>query len=130
MQKIYARILSNIIVSFMAEKGPELVIHCLSMAFENLLGSSGTRVLQFHLGRKLGKNMYEVFYEDPRRFYEALEKFLGSGARPLMKLVVSWLIQNKLINNLDAEEFVGLLIEGGEKARHELINSFNSSKGV
>jgi len=88
----------------------------LSRAFESLLGSAGVRVLRFHVERRLGQDMYDVFYEDPGKFYRALSDFFGAGAEPLMRLIARWLNENGYMENLNPDEFVSLLKKGGEEA--------------
>ena len=101
----------------------------LSKALKSLLGGSGLRAFRFHIERRLGKDMYEAFYEDPHRFYEAVKSFLGTGADAVICLTFSWLIQNGCLNatELTPEDFVKLLKEGGEEARNTIISSFSGA---
>jgi len=92
----------------------------LSNAFNSLLGSAGVRVLKFHVERRLGQDMYDVFYEDPGKFYKALIGFFGAGAKPLMRLIARWLKENGYMENLDPDEFIKLL-EKGDKEAVEII---------
>ena len=71
-------------------------------------------------------NMYQAFYEDPRKFYEAMEDFLGEGAEALMRLTIAWLIQNGYLKavNLEPDDFLKLLREGGETAKIMIRSSF------
>jgi len=84
------------------------------------LGSAGVRVLKFHVERRLGQDMYDVFYEDPGKFYKALIGFFGAGAKPLMRLIARWLKENGYMENLDPDEFIKLL-EKGDKEAVEII---------
>ena len=104
----------------------------LSRAFEVILGSNGLYVLKFHLERRLGADMYGVFYENPHRFYKALEDFLGGGADALMRLTFAWLIQNEHLNpmNLKPEDFVKLLKEGGETAKIIIRSAFKGKSEI
>jgi hypothetical protein len=68
--------------------------------------------------------MYDVFYEDPGRFYRALSDFLGGGAEALMLLVARWLSENGYMENLDPDEFIRLLKMGGEEAAQMIRRSF------
>jgi len=99
----------------------------LSRAFESLLGSNGVRVLRFHVEQRLGRDMYEVFCEDPGRFYRALSDIFGMGAEPLMRLIARWLNEKGYMDNLDPNEFVRLLKKGGEEAVQMLRRSFKLS---
>jgi hypothetical protein len=96
----------------------------LSKAFESLLGSNGVRVLRFHVERRLGQDMYDVFCEDPSRFYRALSDLFGIGADPLMRLIARWLSDNGYMDDLDANEFVKLVKEGSKEAIQILRRSF------
>jgi len=71
-------------------------------------------------------DMYEAFYEDPRRFYRAVEEVLGGGAEVLMRVTLLWLIQNGYLNATEREldDFLKLLKEGREEARNIIISSF------
>jgi len=89
----------------------------LPKAFESLLGPNGAKVLRFHVERKLGQDMYDVFYKDPGRFYRALSDLFGIGAESLMRLVARWLNENGYLKGLDANEFVKLLKKGGEEVQ-------------
>jgi len=59
----------------------------LSEAFESILGSNGAKALRFHVERRLGRDMYDVFYEDPGKFYRALSDSFGRGAESIMLIV-------------------------------------------
>ena len=99
----------------------------LSRAFESLLGSNGVRVLRFHVERRLGRDIYDVFYEDPGKFYKALSDFLGAGAEPLMRLIARWLNENGYMGDLDPDEFIELLKRGGEGAAQMIRRAIKPS---
>jgi len=99
----------------------------LSRAFESLLGSNGVRVLRFHVERRLGRDMYDVFYEDTVKFYKALSEFFGAGAEPLMRLVARWLNENGYMEGLDPDEFIELLKRGGEGAAQMIRRAIKPS---
>jgi len=67
----------------------------LSRAFESLLGSNGVRVLRFHVERRLSRDMYDVFYEDPVKFYKALSEFFGAGAGDVIDPLCHLGLENK-----------------------------------
>jgi hypothetical protein len=52
----------------------EVLRSILSKAFESILGSSGAMALRFHVERRLGRDMYDVFCEDRERFHLFYEK--------------------------------------------------------
>ncbi|MCD6420862.1 MAG: hypothetical protein J7L17_00430 [Thaumarchaeota archaeon] len=56
---------------------PELVKKALRDAIRSVLGVGGSRVLELRLGRMLGRDPYDAFYENPRLFCEALRSFFG-----------------------------------------------------
>ena len=115
------------------EELKNVIRYSLSKAFESLLGGNGLYVLRFHVERRLDMDMYEAFYEDPHKFYKAVEDFLGEGAEALMRLIIAWLIQNGYLEvaNLTADNFMKLLKEGGEMAKIMIRSSFRGeSKGV
>ena len=98
----------------------------LSRAFEVILGSNGLYVLKFHLERRLGADMYGVFYENPHRFYKALEDFLGGGADALTRLIFTWLIENGYLENegLTVDDYVRLLKKSEDKSRNLIVSFF------
>ena len=91
------------------------------------MGSAGVRVLRFHVERRLGRDMYDVFYEDPGKFYKALSEFFGAGAEPLMRLVARWLNENGYMEGLDPNEFIEILKRGGEGAAQMLRRAIKPS---
>lgn len=80
------------------------------------LGSSCNVVIAFHLKQKFGKDPYEVFAEDPRSFYKALEEIFGAGAESMISLVGTFLIK-KYGMTCTADEFVKLVVSGDEPAK-------------
>ena len=91
------------------------------------MGSNGVRVLRFHVERRLGRDMYDVFSEDPGKFYKALSDFLGAGAEPLMRLIARWLNENGSMENLNPDEFVSQLKMGGEGAAQMIRRAIKPS---
>jgi hypothetical protein len=100
--------------------GGEVFKLFISRAFESLLGPTSVMALRFHVERRLGRDMYEVFYEDPGRFYKVLRELLGSGAEMLMRLVARWLNENGYMEGLDPDKFIELLEKGGEEAAERM----------
>lgn len=100
----------------------------ISKAFESVLGPKNVMALRFHVERRLGRDMFDVFYDDPSRFYNALSDFLGIGAKPLMRLIAQWLNENGYLENLDPDEFVRLLERGDYEAVEIIKRSFNISQ--
>ena len=98
----------------------------LSEALKDLLGL-GAIVLELYLSRRLGGNMYEIFFENPHRFYLELKNLFGAGAEHLLRNIVDWLIRKNRISGLDADEFIKLLKEDREDSRKMLLEAFKNS---
>lgn len=73
-------------------------------------------VIEFHLKQKFGKDPYEVFVEDPKSFYEALEEIFGAGAESMISLVGTFLTK-KCGVTCTAAEFVNSVVNGDEPAK-------------
>ena len=85
-------------------------------------------VIEFHLKQKFGKDPYEVFVEDPRSFYEALEEIFGAGAESMISLVGTFLTKKYGVT-CTAAEFVNLVVNGDEPAKRavkEILTSIAS----
>ncbi|MCS7125336.1 MAG: hypothetical protein NZ929_00255 [Aigarchaeota archaeon] len=100
------------------------VKNTLIYGIASLLGPSGLTALEHHLNRKLGRDMYEVFYYSPNVFYNALRSFLGSGADAILKIVVSKLIDEGRITGITPKEFLELISKDDESFRRKLLRSF------
>ncbi|MEM3479187.1 MAG: hypothetical protein QXV74_04000, partial [Candidatus Bathyarchaeia archaeon] len=55
--------------------------------FYSSLGESASEAALFFLRRGLGRDPFEVFWEDPGAFYRELERVFGVGAKVLIKLL-------------------------------------------
>jgi hypothetical protein len=106
----------------------EVLRSILSKAFESILGSSGAMALRFHVERRLGRDMYDVFCEDPGKFYRALNDCFGRGAESIMLIVARWLSGNGYVDNLRPDEFIKLLQRGGEEAAQIIRRSFKLAR--
>ena len=89
-----------------------------------MLGPNGLRSLRYHLERKLGENMYDVFYDNPCRFYRGLKGFLGFGAEPLMRLIARRLIEEGYIQGLTPRKLLELLNNCDESSEAVIRSSF------
>lgn len=96
---------------------------CLADVMSSLLGNSGLSVLEYHLNRKLGGDMYEAFYESPHAFYLALKSFFGSGADAILNIVAKKLWENGKIAGLSPKEFVELMKQDKESNRQKILDS-------
>ncbi len=83
------------------------------------LGPTCNTVITFHLKQKFGKDPCEVFLEDPRAFYTALEEIFGAGAQSIINLVATFLI-DKYGMTYNAEEFVNLMVKGDKSSKSKL----------
>ncbi len=106
-----------------------LIRQALHFALVSLLGEQSLKVLEFHLNRVLGGNLYDVFYDDPRRFYEAVKSFFGSGADSVIELVASKLLEDGYLDANGPQEFLELVIKGDEESKRRLRNMFKLSGG-
>jgi hypothetical protein len=88
-------------------------------AITTALGSSCSVVIEFHLKQKFGKDPYEVFLEDPKSFYEALEEIFEAGAESMISLVGTFLVKKYGIT-CEATEFLNLVVNGDEPAKRAL----------
>ncbi|MEM2728715.1 MAG: hypothetical protein QXF59_06570 [Candidatus Bathyarchaeia archaeon] len=90
--------------------------------FYSSLGESASEAALFFLRRGLGRDPFEVFWEDPGAFYRELERVFGVGAKVLIKLLVSR-INSEFGLNMSSERFVELMQRGDESSVEE-IRSF------
>jgi len=100
------------------------VAHVLRSAFKSLLGESGLTVLEFHLRKRLQGDIYEVFYENPHGFYQALGDFLGPGVDAILRIIAQKLIESGHLEASSPGEFVEVLKNPGEGGRRMLWKMF------
>ncbi|MEN2975221.1 MAG: hypothetical protein ABDH32_06570 [Candidatus Caldarchaeales archaeon] len=100
------------------------VKNTLIYGIASLLGPSGLTALEYHLNKKLGRDMYEVFYNSPFIFYNALKNFLGTGADAILRIVATKLISEGRIVGITPKEFIELMSKDGEPFRIKLLKSF------
>ncbi|MEM3955633.1 MAG: hypothetical protein QW424_02625 [Candidatus Bathyarchaeia archaeon] len=90
--------------------------------FYSLLGESAFEATLFFLRRGLGRDPFEVFWNDPKTFYHEMEKVFGVGAKVLIKLLMSR-INSEFGLNMSPERFLELMRRGDERSVEE-IRSF------
>jgi len=90
------------------------VAYVLCSTLKSLLGESGLMVLEFHLNKRLQGDMYEAFYENPHRFYQALRGFFGSGADAVLRIIAQKLMEDGHLEAASPQEFVKVLKNPGE----------------
>lgn len=93
-------------------------ILCLSF------GESAGEAILFFLQDNLGRDPFEVLWDDPKAFYQALEKIFGAGAKVLINVLVTT-INRECGLNFDPEDFLNL-IRGGDQRSVEKIRYFMS----
>jgi len=111
-----------------AEPHKRYVAHVLRSALKSLLGESSLIVLEFHLNKRLQGDMYEIFYENPHRFYQALRDFFGSGADAVLRIIAQRLIEEGHLEVSNPREFVEVL-KGPGGGRRELWKMFKLQEG-
>lgn len=86
------------------------------------LGESAGEAILFFLRSNLGRDPFEVLWDDPGAFYREMEKIFGVGAKVLVKLLVSR-INSELGLNISPERFLELMQRGDQRSAEE-IHSF------
>jgi len=111
-----------------AEPHKRYVAHVLRSTLKSLLGESGLMVLEFHLNKRLQGDMYEAFYENPHRFYQALRDFFGSGADAVLRIIAQKLIEDGHLEAASPQEFIEVLRRPSQ-GRRELWKMFKFREG-
>ncbi|MEM2464782.1 MAG: hypothetical protein QXL85_04080 [Candidatus Bathyarchaeia archaeon] len=86
------------------------------------LGESAGEAILFFLGRDLGRDPFESLWDDPRAFYNSIERILGVGAKILISVLITS-IDREYGLNTDPEYFLNLM-RGGDQRSVEEIRSF------
>ncbi len=75
----------------MTERGEQAVVTRVMFrkVFEEILGSAGVKVLEYHFRKISSKDLYELLCSDPKSFYETLTHFFGSGTVSFIRTVAS-----------------------------------------
>lgn len=73
----------------------------------------------FFLRRDLGRDPFEVFWDDPGAIYREMEKVFGVGAKVLIKLLVSR-INSEFGLNISSERFLELMRSGDQRSIDEM----------
>ena len=88
--------------------------------FRSILGETGTSVFEFNLTRILGRDPFELFYEDPPLFYEGLKKMFTAGADAILRLIGDVLINGSGLTNVTIEDFLNFMERGDPEAKAKL----------
>ena len=108
---------------------PELVKKALRDAIRSVLGGRGSRVLELRLGRMLGRDPYDAFYENPKLFCEALRSFFGVGCRGLLRVIASSIIERHGIRGVTPENLINLFNDDSPRSRELLFRILCSGYG-
>jgi len=85
-----------------------------------ILGSNIHEVICFHLKQRIGRDPYQALLEEPKTFYDELEKIFSNGANILLNHVGKCLA-DKYGANCSPEEFAELLYRGDESSKDKII---------
>lgn len=83
------------------------------------MGSTFPTIMCFHMTRMLCKDPFEVLIDDPKAFYNGLEKILGTGAEAVLSLIYTFLAKKYKIDCTN-EEFIKTFIQGDEQSKRRL----------
>jgi len=98
------------------------VSQAVRSALKSLLGESGLYVLEYHLNKRLGRDLYDAFYEDPHGFYRALASLFGSGTDAILRILGKRLIEDGWIEARDPSEFVDAMRDpAGDRRLREMF---------
>jgi hypothetical protein len=104
----------------------EIARKVLEEATTTALGPTCNTVITFHLKQKFGKDPCQVFIDDPKAFYSALEEIFGAGAQSIMNVVATFL-RNKYGMAYNAEEFVNLMVKSDKISKNKLEEILSST---
>jgi len=107
---------------------PELVKKAFKNAMRSIFGENGSRILELHLRRFLGKDPYEAFYEDPRSLCDGLRAFFGPGARGLLIVLAKTLIRENGIQGLTPGQIIEILESGDQELKTHFFAILCSSQ--
>lgn len=85
-----------------------------------ILGPNIHEVIYFHLKQRMGRDPYHALLEEPKTFYDELEKVFSKGTNVLLSQVGKCLA-DKYGADCSSEEFVELLYRGDEPSKDKII---------
>ena len=78
----------------------------LRSSLEELLGSNSLRAFEYHIVKAVdGEDPYRLFWNNPSKFYAALESIFGPGAETFLRLIAHKLAADHYLI-VKPEEFV------------------------
>ena len=93
----------------------------LRAVLESILGRSGYMALMHHLLKILGEDPLQLFFDKPRRFYEALKKIFGeNGATVTFKIICGRLLELSGVLHPTADELFELMLVDEDSASQEI----------
>jgi hypothetical protein len=107
---------------------PSLVKNAFKSAMRSIFGENGSRILELHLRRFLGKDPYEALYEDPRLLCDGLRSFFGPGARGLLIVLAKALIRESGMQGLTPSQIIDLLESGDQGLKTHFFAILCSSR--
>jgi hypothetical protein len=97
----------------------------LRSIFEELLGSSALKVLEYHLSKSYPRTSpYKLLLREPQLYYNALTPIFGNeGSLIFLKLILKRLITRANITTIDPDTLARSLIRGEKDAIDTLIQT-------
>lgn len=100
--------------------------------FQEIIGETGVRVLEYHFMRLSSSDMYDLLSKDPGKFYRILTRFFGGGAKSFLKIIAAELITRFEIYDISIDELTSILMgeRGGSRERlRELVARIHPGEG-
>lgn len=94
---------------------------CIRIIYSSLGESAGGAIL-FLLHKDLGRDPFEVFWEDPKTFYHTIEKIFGAGTKVLINLLIAGINRESGLN-INPEHFLELMRSGDQSSVEEIRSS-------
>ncbi|MFH0748554.1 MAG: hypothetical protein V1915_01330 [Candidatus Bathyarchaeota archaeon] len=85
-----------------------------------VLGPSGYETVYSHLRQRVGRDPFEVLLEEPKIFYEELEKIFSTSTDVLLNHVGKYLV-NKYGVDCSPDEFLELFHKGDASSKDRMI---------
>lgn len=83
------------------------------------LGESACKAVLFFLHAELGRNLSEMFWENPKAAYQAMKKVLGIGTKVLISILVTKINQEYGLT-MDPKHFLSLMCNGNQNSVEEI----------
>ncbi|MCX8170576.1 MAG: hypothetical protein N3E47_01195 [Candidatus Bathyarchaeota archaeon] len=107
----------------MVVDGGKEIIEALRAVFRRALcsslGESAGEAILFFLRVELGRDPFEVLWEEPKTLYQAMEKILGMGTRVLINALVTR-VNWEYGLNMSPERFMELMRSEDQTSHREI----------